>query len=268
MWYNTAMQTGISTASLFPRLATEDALIKIMSLGAECAEVFFSTFYEYRPEFSKPLAARINNFPVNSVHVISVNFESNFFNPSRRVRGDGMYWLDQLLRSAQLLGCKNYTFHGFHRLHGGAGDDFNVLAARLGEVLAVASRYGVSVNLENVAWSLYNRPGVFSRLKERLPALRGVFDIKQARRSHYPWQAYLKDMAGAIEYVHLSDVDENGRMCLPGRGVFNFGELYKALKDAGFAGNALIEAYGDDYGDTDELARSVEYLKELAYKIF
>ena len=62
------MQIGISTASLFPRYATEDALKKIMQSGAECAEVFFSTFYEYRPEFSKSFARDVKSFPVNSVH--------------------------------------------------------------------------------------------------------------------------------------------------------------------------------------------------------
>ena len=132
------MQVGISTASLFPRVATEDALDAIISLGADCAEVFFSTFYEYRPEFSKSVAGRLNGFAVNSVHVNGLNFEGNFFNPSRRVRGDGMYWLDQLLRSAQLLGCKNYTFHGFHRSGSGGGAGWDEIASRLAEVVYFA----------------------------------------------------------------------------------------------------------------------------------
>ena len=53
------MKIGISTAALFPEKHTEDAARIIKSLGAEVAEVFFSTFYEYRPEFSKELAPQI-----------------------------------------------------------------------------------------------------------------------------------------------------------------------------------------------------------------
>lgn len=257
------MQVGISTASLFPRFATEDALDAIISLGADCAEVFFSTFYEYRPEFSKSVAGRLNGFAVNSVHVNGLNFEGNFFNPSRRVRGDGMYWLDQLLRSAQLLGCKNYTFHGFHRSGSGGGACLDEIASRLAEVVYFAQAGGVSLCLENVSWSLYDRPGVFRELKNRIPPLQGVLDIKQARRSHFPWQAYVKDMSGSIAYVHLSDINSEGKMCLPGEGIFDFKELFKALVGEGFSGAALIEVYGGDYNDVSQLARSVGYVKDV-----
>lgn len=262
------IEVGISTASLFPRYATEDALKKIIELGAGCAEVFFSTFYEYRPEFSKSFTDKIGNFPVNSVHVNSVNFEGNFFNPTRRVRGDGMYWLDQLCRSAQLLGCKNYTFHGFHRMTEGGGENFDELSSRLGEAVYFARSYGVNLCLENVFWSLYNRPGVFRELKNRIPDLSGVFDIKQARRSHYPYQAYIQDMSGAIAYAHLSDVDQNGNICLPGEGVYNFEEVLRTLKGEGFGGNILVEVYDGNFKEEEQLTRSVEYLKELVYKIF
>ena len=262
------MQIGISTASLFPRYATEDALTQIRRLGADCAEVFFSTFYEYRPEFSKTLTESAKTLPVNSVHVNSVNFEGNFFNPTRRVRGDGMYWLDQLCRSAQLLGCKNYTFHGFHRIAGNGEENFDRIAGYLSEAVNFAHSYGVSLCLENVFWSLYNRPGIFCELKKRIPSLQGVFDIKQARRSHYPYQAYLRDMSGSIAYVHLSDVDENGNIRLPGEGIYDFSEIFKALKDEGFGGNALIEVYGGNFEQEQQLTRSLEYLREQAYKIF
>ena len=261
------MQIGISTASLFPRYATEDALKKLPALGADCAEVFLSSFYEYRPEFSKSFAEEIKPFSVNSVHANSVNFEGNFFNPSRRVRGDGMYWLDQILRSAQLLGAKYYTFHGFHRTGGGGGEDLGAITGYLGEAAWFAQNYGVTLCLENVFWCLYNRPGIFKELKSRVSCLQGVLDVKQARRSHYPLKAYIKDMSGSIAYVHLSDIDEKGNMCLPGEGLYDFEEIFKMLIGEGFAGNAIIEVYDGDFKEESDLTRSVEYLKEIVYKI-
>lgn len=260
------MKIGISTATLFPEKHTEEAARIIKSLGAEVAEVFFSTFYEYRPEFSKALAPEIAGLKVNSVHAMPLNFEGNFFNSTRRVRGDGFYWLDQLARSAKLLGCENYTFHGFMRA-GNSSDDMKFIGERIAEAHSFAAGYGVNLCLENTAYYAFNRPAFFKEVRNYCPDLYGVFDLKQARRSGYPWQMYISEMAGAIAYVHISDVGENGKMCLPGKGVCDFVELFKRLKGAGFDGNVIIEAYRGDYGSFDELKDSMEFLGEIADKI-
>ena len=83
------MKIGISTASLFPEKHSEEAARIIKELGAEAAEIFLSTFYEYRPEFSKALAPQIEGLEVNSLHTVPLNFEGNLFNSTRRVRVDG-----------------------------------------------------------------------------------------------------------------------------------------------------------------------------------
>ncbi len=260
------MKIGISTASLFPEKHTEEAAGIIKSLGAEVAEVFFSTFYEYRPEFSKALAPKIAGLEINSVHTLPLNFEGNLFNGTRRVRGDGYYWLDQVARSAQLLGCHNYTFHGFVRA-GDGRDDMRFIGERIAEAHAFLQRYGVNLCIENTSYYAFNRPNFFREVKNFCPNLYGVFDIKQARRSGYPYQMYIEEMAGAIAYVHITDMDENGKTCLPGKGIYNFAEIFKRLKGAGFDGNILIENYRGDYGETQELKNSVDYLNEIIYKI-
>lgn len=260
------MNIGISTAALFPEKHTEQAAKIIKDLGAEVTEVFFSTFYEYRPEFSKALAPEIKGLKVNSVHTLPLNFESNFFDTTRRVRGDGFYWLDQVARSAKLLECENYTFHGFVRAGGGV-DDTRFIGERIAEVHAFARGYGVNLCIENTARYAFNRPDFFKEIKAYCPDLYGVFDLKQARRSGYPYQMYIAAMQGAIAYVHLSDIDANGKMCLPGKGIYDFEEIFRRLKGAGFDGNVLIEAYRGDYGDFSELGASLDYLKEIADKI-
>lgn len=261
------MKTGISTASLFLRQPTEEAALTIKNLGADSAEVFFQTFYEYRPEFSKALAPKIEGLNVNSVHAVCTNFEHQLFSPSRRIRGDGFYWLDQLMRSAALLGCGKYTFHGFYRLTKGFADNLDETAAHIVEISDFCARYGVELCLENVEWCLYDRPGIFRELKKRCPRLCGVFDIKQAFRSGYPYGMYINDMSGAISHVHLSDRDEKGNICLPGTGIYDFEEVIKRLRDAGFDGCALIEVYPDNYGDISQLKRSLDYLDEIIYKL-
>lgn len=252
---------------MFMREECEDAVGVIKNLGADCAEVFLGTFYEYRPEFAAAYAPRAEGLEIYSVHSLPFNFEPQLFSDSRRVRGDGFYWLDQLMRSAQIFGAKKYTFHGY--ISGAAGKpDYGKAAGFLNAAAGFTARYGVDLCLENVCWCMYDRPGVFKELKSRCPGLCGVLDIKQARRSGYPANMYIEDMRGSISHAHLSDVDENGKMRLPGKGVYDFVGLFKRLKDAGFAGPCIIEAYGGDYGGYSELKQSVEYLKEIAYKIF
>ena len=258
------MKVGISTGCFHARSETEDAFEQIKQAGAECVEVGLQTFYEYRPEFAKKYAPRANGLTVNSVHPLSYNFEPQLFFDSRRQRGDGFYWLDQVMRSAQLFGAHNYTFHGFVRKVVDR-DDFDKIAERLNEAIYFCKRYGVRLCLENVNWSLYNRPGVFRELKNRCSELFGVFDIKQARKSGYPYGMYINDMAGSISHVHISDMDENGKTCLPSFGVYDFTEVLTRLKDAGFDGALIIET--DNAFALDELARSVEFLKEIVYKI-
>ena len=257
------MKIGISTASL-ARLETEDALSVLNELGAEIAEVYLKTFYEFRPEFAKKFAPRAAGVEVNSVHVNPLNFEPQLFFRSRRERGDGFYWLDQILRSAQLYGAKSYTFHGVVRKNGDK-DGLDFIAERLREVADFCARYGVKLCLENVRWSTYDRPFIFKELKAQCSNLSGVFNIKHARKSGYPYPMYIKDMEGAISAVHISDADANGKTCLPGQGVYDFKEIFARLKDAGFEGAALIECAS--FKDTVELKRSVEFLKEIIHKI-
>ncbi|MDE6504756.1 MAG: sugar phosphate isomerase/epimerase [Clostridia bacterium] len=258
------MKIGISTACLCKNYETEDAFGLIKGLGAETCEVYLRTFYEYRPEFAKKYAERLSGAEVNSIHVAPDNFEPQLFYSKRRERGDGFYWLDQILRSAQLLGAKNYTFHGFAR-KGGEIEKSDDWARYICEIYDFCARYGIKLCLENVRGCLYNRPSVFKRLKERCSGLSAVFDIKQARKSGYPYQMYLKDMCGAISHVHISDADENGNTCLPSFGKYDFKEIFKQLKGEGFDGAVLIETA--NFSDIADLKRSVEFLKETADKV-
>lgn len=260
------MKVGISTASFFLKRECEQALEEISALGADCAEVFLGTFYEYRPEFAKAHAGRLGGVEAYSVHALSPNFEPQLFSDSRRVRGDGFYWLDQLMRSAQLFGAKKYTFHGY--LGGTVRPDYSLFGEKMNEICSFCARYGVDVCLENVAWCAYDRPGVFAEYKRRCPGLAAAFDLKQARRSGYPYGMYIEDMSGAISHVHLSDVDINGKICLPGRGLYDFKDIFRRLKAAAFDGAAIIEVYSDNYADFSELKDSMKYLRDIISEVY
>ncbi|MBQ7924316.1 MAG: sugar phosphate isomerase/epimerase [Clostridia bacterium] len=264
------MKTGISTASLFLRKNNEEALPFLREIGVYTAEVFLTSFSEYGQPFADTLVKNKGALGINSVHILNTQFEPQLFNAHERVRADAYYWLNKVLQSAKALGAPYYTFHGTARIkraaRTGQNDDFGKMISSFRDILVACENYGVKLCLENVEWATYNRVGVFERLKKELPALGGVLDIKQARISEYPYQDYLAEMGERLAYVHVSDCDGNGKMCLPGKGSFDFDTLINRLQDIGFDGALLIEVYTDNYDKETELKTAIEYLNERLYK--
>ena len=264
------MITGVSTASMFMREMNEDALTILNELGVECTEIFLATYSEYSKEFATLLKQRAGALCVNSVHLLNTQFEPQLFSSHERARKDAYDLLNWTMKSAKIFGAKAYTFHGISRLkksfkglnYAKMGKDFN-------EMISVCKKYGISLCLENVHWATYAEPGIFKEFKKYCPDLKGVFDIKQARLSEYPYGEYISDMEGCISHVHLSDYDEKGDIRLPSeKGKTDFCDVFKRLKDAGFDGAVIIEVYPNDYKEYIELKRSCDYLNEIIYKIY
>ncbi|MDE6867766.1 MAG: hypothetical protein K2J83_01315, partial [Clostridia bacterium] len=191
------MTIGLTTNCL-KNLETEDALSKLNELGAEVCGVGLRTFYEYRPEFAKKFSARAEGVEINSVSVSPLNFEAQLFVNNRRVRGDGFYWLDQVMRSAQLFGAKHYILRGAPQ-----ACNYDETAARLREISEFCSRYGVTLCLENDPKGLYCAPRIFSELKERCESIAAVFNLANAKKSCYPYQMYFSETVARLAEVRL-----------------------------------------------------------------
>ena len=265
------MRVGVSTASLFDRKNNEDALPCLNELGIKTAEVFLTSFSEYGESFGKLLASRKGELSVHSIHDLNSQFEPQLFSTHERVKQDAFYWLKKVMEAGRELGASCYTFHGTARYkkasRSGKLDNFPLMGKAFSEIYETCADYGLKLCLENVEWATYNRLGVFQEMKKYAPNLGGVLDIKQARISGYDYRDYLSEMGESITHVHLSDIDEKGKICLPGRGIFPFKELLKRLKDVGFDGPLLIEVYKDDYQTVQELKESADYLNELLYSL-
>ena len=260
------MKVGISTASLFLRKNNEEALPLFDAWGVPCAEVFLTSFCEYAPAFAHTLAAAKGGVEIHSVHVLNTQYEPQLYAEHPRVLEDANGWLREVLASANILGARNYTFHGIARLKRTFRENWQRFSAITAQIYETCRAAGVRLCYENVEWALYNRPGLFALLKKDCPDLGGVLDIKQARITGYDWREYLADMGESLATVHVSDVTAEGKMCLPGQGVFDFAELFARLRDIGFDGAVLIENYARDYDEPDELRRAFEYLADLAAK--
>ena len=263
------MQLGISTASLFGRMPTEQAVKFLDKNNVQTAEVFLESFCEYKEEFGEILKREKGNLNIHSVHTLTTQFEPTLYSVNERAKADSFILLEQTMRVAKTLGAKYYTFHGGARFKKTPLKlDFDRIGKITQEILDVTSKHGVTLAYENVHWGYYNYVGFFKQLKERVNGLKATFDIKQARQSDIFYGNYIKEMASDIVTVHLSDVCDNGKMCLPGKGVTDFYDVFSRLKDVGFDGAILLECYQNDYSDTRQLFECIDYLNDLAIKVF
>ena len=263
------MQTGISTASLFGRFFTEDAVEELSGAGVKTAEVFLETYGEYTPEFGELIKKRKDGMDIHSVHVLTTQYEPQLYSMNERAKADSFKLLEGTARAAEILGAKYYTFHGGARFR---KEPLILNLDNVGEetrkIVDVLGKHGVSLAYENVHWGYYNYIGFFSELKKRVPNLKGTFDIKQARQSGISYKEFISEMGEAIVTAHISDINENGKMCLPGKGITDFKEVFSRLKDVGFDGAILIESYNSDYKELKELYESLDFVTETAEKVF
>jgi len=263
------MQVGISTASLFGRFVTEDALKFLNENKIACAEVFLESYCEYNQKFGELLKSVKGDTSVHSVHVLTTQFEPQLYSVNKRAQADSFEILENAMSVAKLVGAKYYTFHGGARFK---KTPFSIDYDRVGKITnsiaEVCQKYSVSLAYENVHWGYYNYIGFFNEIKKRAPSLKGTLDIKQARQCGIACSEFINEMGRDIVTVHLSDIDENGKMCLPGRGITDFYDIFTRLKDKGFNGAMLLEVYKSDYTQYYELFNSMEYVKNLVEKVF
>ncbi len=263
------MKVGISTASLFLDLNTEDATEFLAKNNVGVCEIFLTARSEYEKSFAEELVKRKGNMLVNSVHALTTQFEPQLYSKNSRAYEDAFNTLTTVLETAKIIGAKNYTFHGYARIkktpikidYDTCGDFTNKIAEKCAE-------YGVNLSYETVHWCYYNYIGFFREMKKRCPILKGTLDIKQARQSDIFYGDFITEMGKDISTVHITDIGSDGKMCLPGFGEFNFDEMFSRLKDVGFNGTVLTEAYRNDFCNREELFTSLQIIKEKASKYF
>ena len=263
------MEIGVSTASLFLRYETRDALLLLNELGARVVEIFLESFSEYDEGYISSLKADLGGMTPHSLHTVTTQFEPQLFSDVTVQRKDAYFFMEKICRGAREIGAKNYTLHGRAKVKKHAKfDDFPSYVKRFNELCEFCGGYGVEVCLENVEWAFYGVPGFFTKLKNECPKLKTCFDLKQARISGFAAEDYIEEMAGRINTVHLSDVDGSGKMCLPGKGTVDFYKLFKTLDKAGFRGNMLVEVYKNDYNEVGEIAESLQFLRRIKSEVF
>ena len=263
------MEIGVSTASLFKRQYNEDALVTLNEINANVCEIFLGTYREYTNTYANLLKSRLGNLKVHSIHTLNTHFEPQLFAVNPRAIEDAYEIYGNCLNTAKTLGATNYTLHGIARFKKNIlYNNYASIGPKIEKARAFAESYGVDMCLENVEWAYYNHVGFLTEILKYSPKLKTCLDIKQARIAGEGYIPYLNEMGNRINTVHISDVNDLGKICLPGSGNFDFSDLFKRLKDVDFNGSMLIEVYYEDYNDISEIKQSLYYLNNLKEKIF
>ena len=268
------MEIGLSSASYFARLPTEDALLDIGAHGVRLCELFLNSFCEYEPAFIELLTARARQADVRvfSVHPMSMQFEPQLFSHHPRQRADAWRIYESVLSAGKALGATLYTMHGPMRLSGTTPVDLSYAAPVFCDLIALAREYGIALSLENVSWCAFCEPEQGERLLERIGTENLCFtlDVKQALRSGHEPVAFVERLGQTIRNVHLCDAvkHENGpvQCVMPGFGTYDFAALFAALEAAHYAGPAFIEVYADMYEDIATLYESYARICKIVHR--
>ncbi len=260
------MEIGISTASFFTKVQTEKTFEYIKNFGASVCEVFLSSFCEYEGILADEI---IKNrcVDVHSIHTLTNQFEPELFSLNPRANADALCIFKKVLNTGKKLGANYYTFHGATRLKKiNYNFDYDRLGRIVNNLIEIAQSYDICLSYETVHWAYFNEPQYYINLKKKVPNLKATLDIKQIMQANGDYREFLKAIGNDLTTVHLCDYDEDRKLYIPGKGKFDFVELFKRLLDLGFNGSCLMEVYPQGYSTFEQLKESYNYLLECLDK--
>lgn len=256
------MKIGISAASFYPMYA-EDAVNKIIELGAPVTEIFFNCPREMKKSFLLPTREKLNNNNCNikSIHPFTSSWESFLLFSEYYPRfEDGVELYKRYFEAANILGAKIIVIHG-DQCSGKITDEeyyerFEILANE-------GKKSGVIVAQENVNRFRSQSINFILNMKKYLyDDVSFVLDIKQSIRSgHSPYDV-CEAMGGNIVHVHVNDHDKENDCLLPGCGDMDYIKLHRMLTRNGFDGDFVIEVYRKNYLEYSELRNSMIFLQK------
>ena len=256
------MKIGISTASMYGKMYTEDALEFYAKNNVECAEVFLATFSEYTEQFGKTLLSKKGNTEVYSIHTLNSQFEGQLFSHSQRQYKDAVEVFRSALNVGKMLDAKVYVMHGPQQMkYTKYVTNYEFFGKRTAELYRIAKEYGITLTWENVHWAHYNHPQFMKNLMPFCDEDVGcTLDIKQAAQSDCTVDKYILDMGDRIKNIHVLDMAEDGKLVLPGQGYFDYKSL--AEKIPYYNGPVMIEVYDGSFTEPMQLIESYNWLKE------
>ncbi len=258
----TGMQLGLSTAAFYGRWETEEAAAQMAQLPIDCAEVFLQSSSECEASFARAVKDALGDLPCTSVHPLG-HHENFLARRPRRQMADAMDTLCRILDAGEALGAKTYVYHGRHTPQLSAiGWDLDWNIEALTRMCEKAQERGMVIGWENVYWCQLTQSEYVLEAKAALPQVRFTLDIKQAMRAGCDPLAFIDAMGDRLCNVHVCDWNEQGGLCLPGEGSFDFDAMFSALRAVGYDGPVILEPYLKLIRHEGALRASLDFLRE------
>ncbi len=259
------MQTGISTACLYPMLL-EESFAKLVSLGFRCFEVFINTDSELQEPYLRRIRrmADSSGSVIRSVHPFTSGFE-NFllFSEYRRRYADSLEYYKRYFRACNFLGADILVLHGRRSDRCTISDE--EFFERYAGLFALGRSFGVTVAQENVNLFSSDDPSFLRRMRRACGRdCAFVLDIKQAVRGGVDPYAVCAAMGERIVHVHINDNSPSSDCLLPGFGRMDYERLMSMLRGFGFDGSLIIEVYRKSFGGLHEILEAREVVQNLA----
>lgn len=257
------MKLGLTSAAFYGRMETDESAAFLPTLGLDTCEVFLETHSEYSADFGRLVRNNLAGLHVTSVHPKGTQFEPDLYAQSARQRQDAYNIMCGALDAGRELGAKWYVMHGPVSALGRIPPErIRNLPERFSQLQAAASQRGIEILWENVFYGAVAGVEDIRKMRDLLPDVHFVLDLKQAWRAGADPFDILAAMGDRIRHLHVLDHDANGNICLPGDGIFDFDRLLLTLRDGGYNGSVIIEPYAQQTEDIDALRRSIGFMRE------
>lgn len=257
------MKLGLSTAAFYGRHETEDAAARIAQLPLDCTEVFLQSDSENTIEFARLVKENLCGVPCTSVHPLGGYENYMAGRPARQVR-DAFDHFRRVLDAGQTLGAQVFVYHGRNTpLLSPLPWNLKWNVEALAPMCEEAEQRGMIIGWENVCWCQLTEPSRVLEAREALPQVRFTLDIKQAMRAGCDPIAFVHAMGDRICNVHVCDWTEEGKLCLPGEGVFDFDALIGALRAVSYEGPVVMEPYLGLIKSDEALLQSIAFMRNI-----
>jgi len=263
---NNRIQIGASTACLYP-METEKSLEEMGRLGVRYVEIFYNSPSEYQTDYIKKLKKILDHYGIEAISMHpydSVVEPFMFFTDYERRFHDALDQYRRYFDQMNLLDSKFFVFHG---------DRYDskfpekMYFERFGKLNEIGQSCGITVVQENVQRCKSREPRFIQAMSRYLgDQVSFVLDLKQAVRGGVAPFEMLDAMKGKLKHLHFNDHDQAHDCLLPGRGDFDFVELFQRLEHIDYEGYAMVEVYRRNFGEPSEIIQSIDFLKETEKK--
>ena len=232
------------SSNAFKKHSIYEAVEKIGRLGFRGIEIMCKRPHVHAADFGEEEWPRLEAcIEAEDLKVINLNCSTLFEDLE-----DQVAHTKQSLRLASCLGCRNISIPTGTPRQNLTREEFKALfRERLEKVLPLAEELGVDVLVEPEPGLLGDNLGHFKAFMDEVqsPALGVNFDIGHFYCLGEDPSAAFEQMFPWVGHVHLDDIARSRvhNHLIPGRGVIDFLEVFKAMARLGYDRDICLELY-------------------------